>query len=109
MHVHRIYLSTACLIVGVMGYSAIFNEVLPLRGSAEWGRRYYSPPFVAMLTWMLAMLIGAVVGVMAAWQLSLAVGGMTSVEHEDRRAYKKAMKSERRSDVGVLCILDITF
>ncbi|TIB64511.1 hypothetical protein E3P77_03103 [Wallemia ichthyophaga] len=92
-----LYLSAACLIVGVMGYGAVFDEVLPNRGSDEWTQRYYSPPFFAVLTWLLALLIGSVVGVMAAWQLSLVFQGLTSVEYEDHRAYRKAVRRDRRN------------
>ncbi|TIA90812.1 hypothetical protein E3P99_01405 [Wallemia hederae] len=92
-----IYLSTACCIVSLMGYSVVFHVVLPLRGSEEWSARYYSPAFLVMLTWMLALFIGAVVGVMGVWQLSLAVKGLTSVEFEDRRAFLKAERAERKA------------
>lgn len=88
-----------------MGYGAVFDEVLPNRGSDEWTQRYYSPPFFAVLTWLLALLIGSVVGVMTAWQLSLVFQGLTSVEYEDHRAYRKAVKRDRRN--GVSCLFEI--
>jgi palmitoyltransferase len=73
------WLSTGCGVVLFSGWNV-------MRSSLSWSANWpypYTPRVLVMLLFVLALVMGAALGVMAAWQLILVARGETSVESQD--------------------------
>lgn len=73
------WLSTGCGVVLFSGWNV-------MRASLSWSANWpypYTPRVLVMLLFILALVMGAALGVMAAWQLILVARGETSVESQD--------------------------
>jgi len=88
------YLFLACFSVTVLGWQPAWNALDPFR---DWPHR--TPRVFTLLLWVLALVIGLAMGVMASWHLYMVAQGETSVETHDNAHYRKL--AARRGQVFV--------
>lgn len=92
-----VWLSFGCAIVVGSGVGVMRRS---LSWSAQWDYAY-TPRVLVMLLFILALVMGLALAVMAAWQLILVSRGETSVESQDNSHYRQLAKSRGQEFVNV--------
>ncbi|PWN50230.1 hypothetical protein IE53DRAFT_374726 [Violaceomyces palustris] len=91
------WLSIGCAVVSIVGWSAARKAV---EFSSEWPYDYTPRVFVILL-YVLAIVMGLALGVMAGWQLILIARGETSVESNDNTHYREVAKRRGQTFINV--------
>ncbi|SNX85423.1 uncharacterized protein MEPE_04132 [Melanopsichium pennsylvanicum] len=91
------WLSFGCMIVLYSGYGI-------MRTSLSWKQDWefaYTPRVLVMLLFILALVMGLALGVMAGWQVILIGRGETSVESQDNAHYRELAKKRGQEFINV--------
>ncbi|CDR99550.1 uncharacterized protein SPSC_06113 [Sporisorium scitamineum] len=91
------WLSFGC---GVVLYSGVGVMKRSLSWSASWPYTY-TPRVLVMLLFILALVMGLALAVMAGWQMILVARGETSVESQDNAHYRELAKKRGQDFVNV--------